>query len=212
MSSLHTRTPARLRFHPLTVKTFRDLEALFGAKGGCGGCWCMAWRLPRREWESGRGDANRRAFRRVAARGEPTGILAYASGRPVGWCSVAPRRNFPALERSRVLRPLDDEPVWSISCLYVGKKERRRGVSVALLRAAVHYAREQGAKLVEGYPRELTQALPDPFVWTGLLSSFERAGFEEVARRSPKRPIVRAATAIGTARRQITSHDRRPEL
>jgi GNAT superfamily N-acetyltransferase len=153
----------------------------------------MVWRLPRSQFERQKGAGNKRALKALATSGPPPGVLAYQDGRPVGWCAVAPRAEYQALARSRILAPLDDQPVWSVSCLFVERGFRRCGVSVKLLRAAVEYARKQGAKIVEGYPVEPQgkKSAPDVFVWTGLASSFRRAGFLEVARRSPTRPIMR---------------------
>jgi GNAT superfamily N-acetyltransferase len=178
-------------FAPLTAERWPDLMALFGERGACGGCWCMAWRLPRSEWERRRGDGNKRALHRLTLSGAQPGILAYRNGTRIGWCAIAPRSHYPALGRSRVLAPVDAQPVWSITCLFVRKGERRRGLSARLLRAAAAFARRQGARIVEGYPVEPGRSLPDPFVWTGLASAFRRAGFREVARRSRTRPIMR---------------------
>lgn len=186
---------ANLVFRPLTAERFRDLEQLFGQRGACGGCWCMWWRLKRSEFERQKGEKNRKALKRIVESGEVPGLLAYADGQPVGWCSVAPREAFGALERSRVLKRVDDRPVWSVVCFFVAKPFRRRGVTVDVLRAAVEYAREHGARIVEGYPIEPKKSpAPDPFVWTGLPSAFRQAGFVEVARRSPTRPIMRFVT------------------
>lgn len=184
--------PPRLRFAPLTTEAWPDLEALFGARGACGGCWCMWWRRPKAEFERGKGAVNRNALRLLVRQGAPTGVLAYAGDRPVGWCSIAPRDQFPRLAGSRILAPVDDAAVWSIVCLFVARDWRRHGVSIGLLRAAVAHARRLGARLVEGYPVEPRAGRqPDAFVWTGLASAFERAGFREVARRSETRPIMR---------------------
>jgi len=182
-----------IEIHPLTPERWSDLVALFGERGACGGCWCMWWRLPRSEFDARKGASNRAAFRRIVAGGREPGLLAYRGGRPVGWCAVEPRDRYPALARSRVLAPVDDRPVWSITCLFIERSHRRRGVSVALLRAAVEHAMARGASVVEGYPVvPKTGRMPDAFAWTGTLAAFERAGFREVARRSPTRPIVRA--------------------
>ncbi|MBI2956279.1 MAG: GNAT family N-acetyltransferase, partial [Acidobacteria bacterium] len=115
-----------------------------------------------------------------------------AQGKPVGWVALAPRPSYPVLGRSRVLQPVDEKPVWSITCFFVAKGYRGRGVATELLKAAVRYAKRRGARLVEGYPFEPRRGrLPDPFVWTGLPSMFLEARFHEVARRSPTRPIMR---------------------
>src|SRR5262245_31972828 len=141
-----------LEFHPLTPNRWPDLESLFGQRGACGGCWCMWWRLPRKQLKQQKGDKNKAAFRRIVESSQMPGILAYANGQPVGWCAVAPRNDYPMLERSRTLARVDAEPVWSVSCLFVAKPFRRSGVSVRLLRAAADYARSRGAAIVEGYP------------------------------------------------------------
>lgn len=181
-------------FAPATAERWADVERLFGARGACGGCWCMTWRLPRSEFEARKGDANKRALKKLVTSGNAPGVLAYSGGEAVGWCAVAPRESYPVLGRSRVLAPVDDASVWSISCLFVAKPHRNKGLSARLVRAAAEFARERGARVVEGYPVETPKGrLPDPFVWTGIPSAFEKAGFTEVLRRSPTRPIMRRA-------------------
>lgn len=153
----------------------------------------MFWRVPRKQWDAQRGDGNKTAFRKIVTAGRTApGILAYADSEPVGWCAIAPRKEYVALERSRILKPVDDQPVWSISCLFVKRTHRRQGVSALLLKAAVEYAARQGATVVEGYPVEpATAKMPDPFLWHGVPSAFKAAGFQEVLRRSQTRPIMR---------------------
>lgn len=152
----------------------------------------MAWRLNHSQFEKRKGSGNKKALRRLVRSGRVPGVLAYAGGSPVGWCSVAPRPEFSFLERSRVLAPVDERPVWSVTCLFVARPFRRRGLSVKLLKAAVGLVRRQGGRIVEGYPVEVTKgALPDVFAWTGLAAAYRRAGFREAARRSATRPIMR---------------------
>ncbi len=151
----------------------------------------MSWRLPRAVFDANKGEKNKAALRALVRSQTPPGVLAYADQRPVGWCAIAPRNAYPRLAKSRILQPVDDTPVWSVTCFFVAKEFRRKRVADALLKAAVEYARSQGASVVEGYPNDLDSALPDAFVWTGLLPTFSRAGFKIVARRSAKRPIVR---------------------
>jgi len=152
----------------------------------------MLWRLERSEFDRLKGKGNRRAMQRLVRSGETPGILAYAGRQPVGWCAVAPRERYPALARSRVLKPLDEQPVWSVTCLYVERGWRRRGISVKLLRAAVAHVARRGGTIVEGYPVEPKSAgMPDVFAWTGLASAFLKAGFTERGRHAPARPIMR---------------------
>ncbi|HEX8693813.1 MAG TPA: GNAT family N-acetyltransferase [Longimicrobium sp.] len=185
-------TTLDLAFHPLTPERWADLEELFGARGACGGCWCMWWRLPRSQYTEQKGEGNRRALRALVDSGRVPGILAYADGRPVGWCAVEPREAYPALERSRNLRRVDDEPVWSVTCFFVARGWRRRGVTARLLRAAVEHVRARGGRVVEGYPVEPRRdGVPGAFAWTGFASAFRRAGFVEAARRSDSRPVMR---------------------
>jgi len=180
-------------FQPLTPDRWNDFEALFGPRGACGGCWCMLWRLSRKEFDQQKGEGNKQAMHRIVEAGEVPGILAYRGAQAKGWCAIAPRSCYPALARSRILRPVDDRPCWSIACLFIAKDSRRAGLSTALLGAAVAHARSRGAELVEGYQVEpkTDKDLPPAFAWTGLARAFRRAGFTEVARRSPTRPIMR---------------------
>ncbi len=181
-----------LRFHALTAGRWRDLESLFGERGACGGCWCMFWRLKRPQFEKMKGRGNRRAFKKIAAAGQAPGLLAYAGNQPIGWCALAPRETYPRLDRSRILAKVDEQPVWSVTCFFVARPFRRKGVAVKLLRAAAEYARKRGAAIVEGYPVEPKKGeMPDVFAYTGLASAFRQAGFVEVLRRSKTRPIMR---------------------
>ena len=124
--------------------------------------------------------------------GSIPGILAYDEGKPVAWCSVAPREEFSTLCRSKILSPIDSRPVWSVVCFFVEKNYRNRGLTVKLLEAAIEYVKEKGGKIVEGYPIEpKRKPWPPVFSSTGLFSAFKKAGFREVIRRSETRPIMR---------------------
>jgi GNAT superfamily N-acetyltransferase len=181
-----------LEFHPLDDGRWKDLTALFGKRGACGGCWCMWWRQSAKEYEASKGAGNRRKMRNLVRKGANPGIIAYHDGEPVGWCSVAPREEYPRLSRSRILKPVDDRPVWSIVCLFVAKEFRGMGVSSALIGAAVDFVRKHGGKTVEAYPVEPKKdRMPDAFAFHGLAVSYSRAGFREVARRSETRPVMR---------------------
>lgn len=165
----------------------------------------MFMRLPRATFEQQKGLKNKKAVQKLVKANEVPGLLAYAKGEAMGWCSVSPRAKFPALERSRILQPIDDQPVWSVTCFFVAQGFRRQGVTVELLKAAIAYVKKRGGKILEGYPVEPASAStgsaaaasgakkmqPDTFMWTGLASAFRQAGFKEVLRRSATRPIMR---------------------
>ena len=152
----------------------------------------MLWRMKRSEFEKQKGETNREAMKNLVHTGQIPGILAYVGKVPAGWCAVQPRENFTALARSRILKPVDDRPVWSITCFFIDKNYRNAGLSVFLIQAAVQHVKKQGGHIVEGYPVEpKKEKMPAVFAWTGFSSAFIRAGFKEVARRSDTRPIMR---------------------
>lgn len=189
---MDTTVNKALRFAPLSPGSWNDFETLFGERGACGGCWCMWWRLKRSVFNQQKGGENKAAMRLLMEQGHIPGILAYRDGKPVGWCSVAPRQEFSALERSRILKPIDEKPVWSVVCFFIDKANRNRGVTVRLLEAAIRHVERQEGKIVEGYPVEPKAGrMPDVFAYTGLASAFLKAGFKECVRRSETRPIMR---------------------
>ena len=153
----------------------------------------MFWKLPRKEFETGQGESNRLAQKALVEAGPPPGLLAYVDGVPAGWIAAEPRERYPGLARSRVLKPVDEAPVWSVTCFFIARKYRRQGLMVDLLKAAITFVRGQGGKVVEGYPIEPRpgQATSPVFIYTGIASAFRQAGFVEVARRSETRPIMR---------------------
>ncbi len=181
----------RFNYKPLTIEQWTDFEILFGEKGACGGCWCMSWRLMKSEFDSNKGSGNKKLIKNIVKSGQIPGLLAYDKGTPIGWISFGPREVFPRMEKAPTLKSIDDQPVWSVACLFIAKGYRRQGVAVDLLNASLKFAKKNKAKIVEGYPFDPGLDLPDPFVWMGLVSSYEKAGFKEVARNSPKRPIMR---------------------
>lgn len=153
----------------------------------------MFWKLTRKEFEAGKGEANQFAQKANVALGNVPGLLAYVDGIPAGWMAVEPRSAYPGLARSRILAPLDEVPVWSVPCFYVDKRLRGRGLTIGLLHAAAEYVKLQGGKVLEGYPVDTQgqENKPAVFVYTGLLSAFLQAGFHEAGRRSATRPIMR---------------------
>lgn len=187
----------RLRIEPLTPQRWPDLEAIFNARG-CAvarGCWCTFYRRsgekPSRPPGLTHAEVARREFKAVVDAGDPPGLLAYHGDEPVGWVAMAPREVFRKLARSIVMKPVDDQPVWSITCFVVPAAWRGRGVASALLAGAVAYARERGVELVEAYPVDKPGRSADDAMWFGPKAMYDAAGFEEVARRKPTRPVVR---------------------
>jgi GNAT superfamily N-acetyltransferase len=183
-----------LTVFPVTSDRWPDLEKLFGANGAYAGCWCMWWRVRRSEFEHSTREERKAGLKALVDSEQAPGVLAYVEGQPVAWVSVAPRETYASLERSRTLRRIDEEPVWSIVCFFVAKPWRRKGLMVDLLRGVADYAAAQGATIVEGYPSdppegEEVQGGVTGFM--GMASAFRKAGFVEVARPSPKRPIMR---------------------
>jgi hypothetical protein len=183
---------ASLEFLPLTQKRWADFEELFGPRGAYGGCWCMWWRLTRREFEANQGQDNREAMRSLVEAGEVPGILAYSDREAVAWCSVAPREHFGSLNRSPVLKRLDDTPVWSIVCFFVKKSHRHQRLIHSLIEAAIAYVRSQGGQVVEAYPTiPKSDRVPHVSSYMGLPTMFEATGFVECARPSKSKVIMR---------------------
>jgi len=193
---METEISKVLTFEPLTRKNWGQFIRLFGDKGACGNCWCMYYRLTTSEFKEGKvEDGNKNFMKELVWQMKPVGIMAFYEGQAVAWCAFAPREDFKKLEKSRVHKRIDDQPVWSIPCFFIDKNFRRQGISVALLKGVINYSRENGIKIIEAYPTIPTQEkLPDSFAWIGLYTSFERAGFEVVDRTSKNRPMVRYYT------------------
>jgi len=186
----------QLTFEPLTKDNWGKFLQLFGNKGACGNCWCMYYRLKKQDYQEGKqDDGNKNAMKEIVWDNRPAGILGFYDGQPIAWCAFAPREDFLKLEKSRVHKRIDDQPVWSIPCFFIDKNFRRHGVSVELLKGVINYARKEGIKIIEAYPTTPTQEkLPDSFAWIGLYKSFERAGFTIVDQTSKNRPMVRFYT------------------
>jgi GNAT superfamily N-acetyltransferase len=184
---------SQLTFEWLTKANWNKFTALFGEKGACGQCWCMSFRVSKTEFEEGKHDGgNRERMKKLVWDGKPAGILGLYEGQAIAWLALAPREDFVKLERSRVHKRIDQEPVWSIPCFFIDKAFRRQGVSVELLKAAIRFAGEKKIGILEAYPTIPTQGtLPDAFAWIGLYRSFEEAGFRIVDRTSKNRPMVR---------------------
>ena len=187
-SKARTSASLNLDVRPLTPDLWPAFEDLFGSRGACNGCWCMYWRIGA-EYRKRDRDENKEAFRAIVNAGPPPGLIAFEGDLPVGWCQVTPRNDVPHLDKIRRLRRVDELPVWSISCFYIRIGYRKHGVTTALIEAAVEIARAARAPAIEAYPldAELTPSSSS----TGYVSNFLRAGFREVERYEPPRPILR---------------------
>jgi GNAT superfamily N-acetyltransferase len=191
----------KLTLRPLTPERWADWEAVFGAPG-CSmarGCGCMYYRLsgapPPAPKGVTRAEANRRSFKALVDGGAFTGLIGYRGDEPVGWISVAPREQYAKLQRSPVMKPVDDEPVRSIVCFVVPSAHRGQGVARALLEGAVAYGRRHGWRLLEAYPVDKPGPRSDDSMWFGARSMFDAVGFHEVACRKPGRPVMRLRPA-----------------
>lgn len=190
-----------LEIVPLTPERLPDLATLFGEGGDPKWCWCAFFRVRSLDFRTATAAGNRavleRATRMTAKQGRAPGLIAYREGEPIGWVSLGPRDDYERLQHSRVLAPLDDRPVWSIVCFVVARRARGGGVARSLLDAAITYARDHGATLLEAYPADTGGArVPAAHAFKGTVPMFEEAGFEVVERRqanraSAPRPIVR---------------------
>lgn len=181
-----------LEIYSLDSERWEDFEILFGPRGACGGCWCMSWRLKKSEFELGKGEQNKYSMKDIVYRDKPAGVIAYIAGQPIGWCAVAPREVYKRLESSRTLKRIDDKPVWSITCLFIEKSFRRKGISSELIKGAVEYSRLNDANIIEAYPVvPYDNNVPDAFLWTGIPAAFEEVGFTEAVRRSKWKLMLR---------------------
>jgi GNAT superfamily N-acetyltransferase len=141
-----------------------------------------------------RGARAKEAFKNLIQRGKAHGILAFSKDEPVGWCSFGPRQDFPVLENSKAYKRNDTKGVWSITCFFIYRKWRRKGLSRELLRAAVKAMKQRGVKIIEGYPATTTKGgrrLGSSMAWTGPLKIFEELGFKTVQSTNPLKPLVR---------------------
>lgn len=192
--------PFAVTVYPATAERWPDIELLFGPKGAYAGCWCMFWRLNRAEFKSLKGEGTKAVLKTMTENNDVAGVLAYVNEKPVGWCSVSPRHEYAALENSRILKRVDDAPVWSVVCFFVARPFRQKGIMAKLLKGAVAYAEQQGAAVVEGYPIDMQceklegQTLGSYAGYMGVAAAFREVGFVEVAHASETQLIMRYTT------------------
>ncbi|HZG91522.1 MAG TPA: GNAT family N-acetyltransferase [Pseudonocardia sp.] len=163
---------------PVTPDRVDDFVAVANPNRRATHCWCLSHRLAAPEIEELGGGSREAAFRALCARPNPPGVIGYADGEPVGWCSIAPRAENTRLTRSRLIRPLDDLPVWSIICVVIRGGHRKRGHTTPLIEGAVEYAAARGAPAVESYPVDAAAGRIDTtMAFVGTRAMFEKAGF-----------------------------------
>lgn len=184
---------SRVRVERLEPEHWSALESLFGARGACAGCWCMFWRLEKGErFDDVKGATAKRRFKALVRSGGAQGFLAFDGDEAVGWLSAGPRRSFPKLDRAPSLACDDADQVHALPCFFVKASHRQQGVASALLSAAVKALKQDGAKVLEGYP-VLTSRGPfvAAFSYTGTVGLFEKHGFEVVQARPAGKQRVR---------------------
>lgn len=176
-------------YKPLRPATWVDFVELFGEHGAYGGCWCMYWHETRKEFNQNCGVKNKLAMKALVDEGVIPGILIYRENMTVGWVSIAPREQFPSLERSHTLKRIDDQLVWSIVCFYA-LPAQRTGILPVLIDQAITYAQDNGARIVEAYPTVAKQPAQAVDLYMGSLNAFLAAEFTMQA-QAGKKVIVR---------------------
>lgn len=188
------RSASDFAIHPLTPERWADFEQLFGVRGACAGCWCMYWCQRGAQWRERVSETNRLAMLERVRRGPPPGLLAYDGSAPVAWCQIGARDTYARVVHSRVKAALDARPTWAITCFFVAKSHRGRGLMMQLIQAACAFARAQGAMRVEGYPLASDKKTVATFAYVGTPSAFRQAGFALVRKTiagTPTRRYVR---------------------
>lgn len=172
--------------HPVTPDRFEDFADVINPNRRASHCWCLSHRLRPKEIEQLGGGAREQAMRVLCEREHPPGVVAYRDGVPVGWCNIGARREIPRLDGSRLIRPVDDVPVWSIVCVVVRGGHRRQGVTTPLIEGAVAYAASHGAPAVEAHPVDPPGRMDTTMAFVGTRSMFEKVGFRVIGTTEAK--------------------------
>lgn len=186
-----------ITIEPVTADRFDDAQHALSGGGDGRSCQCQWWTLTNKEWESTSKDQREKLLRDEVVAGPPPALVAYVDGEPAGWVRVGPRTKQVRLGRTRNFtagsdEPWDDPDVWAVSCFVVRNEHRRAGLNDELLRAAIDYAREGGARVIEAYPFDpaVGRKKSSNELFHGVVSTFRAAGFREVARPRPDLAIV----------------------
>jgi GNAT superfamily N-acetyltransferase len=191
------QTPSDITFEPLTRERWPDLEELFGPERGANsGCWCMWPRLARAEYMSMSKVDRKASLHRIVEDGPAPGLIAYEGAKAVGWCAVGPRAGLTRFNSAKATRPVDGDEagaprLYALTCFFVRNSHRKLGLMRRLALAAIDFARAKGADAIEVCPIDADR----PLIWgdgfVGISSVFQALGFAEIARRSPRRPLMR---------------------
>jgi GNAT superfamily N-acetyltransferase len=182
----------KIKFEPLSSSNWPQFEELMGEKGGWGGCWCMWFRLSKKEFDANKFAGNKNLIKKIVKTGKPTGLIASIDKQPVGWIAFAPREDYIRIENSRSLKRIDEKPVWAITCFFIKKEFRKQGFSTRLIRGVIEYARKEKIKTLEAYPViPYSDKAPASFLWTGILSSFLENNFTIVQMNGKTKAMVR---------------------
>jgi len=199
-------SPDTLTIYPLTADRWPDLEDLFGPERGANsGCWCHWLRVGAADYKAMEKAGRKDAFRAVVAAGPPPGLLAYDGDKAVGWCAVGPRASFSRFQNAKASRALEDpdEPdgdqAFAITCFFIRTGYRKQGVTKRLAEEAIGFARQNGAVAVDACAIDSDKPLMWGEGFVGIASVFASLGFREIARRSPRRPLMRL-TLSGTTK------------
>lgn len=189
--------PDDIHILPLTPNLSDEFVKLFGPKGACYNCWCTYFRLPPKQRDGLDGAAKRQFILDRIAAGPPPGLLAFRGDVPIGWMQIGPRSDIPQWNNPRRSTtpladgPADDPKVWAISCFFYTSSERGKGLSHTMVEEGVAFARKNGARMVEASPIDKAKHSKSVGLFVGSTAVFLKAGFHEVARQKPGRPLMR---------------------
>ncbi|MER8607966.1 GNAT family N-acetyltransferase [Mesorhizobium sp. M1233] len=182
---------------PLVPELWADFEDLFGRQGACYGCWCTHFRLSPAARRASNRERNKDHIKARIEAGPPPGLLAFEGGQAVGWMQIGPRADVPEwTNQGRGSAPIDpadasDPGVWAISCFFIRTKARGKGLSHRLVQGGIEFARQNGARLIEACPIDLSKDSRSIGLFVGSSRVFEKAGFQRLVERKPGRPLMR---------------------